>query len=86
MAQAGLLLPKAPRRRQSSRTHEGKVAVGHSDLRWCSDGLEIKCDSGQTRGCPVNRCETTTFAVEPAGLLRPRSDRLASLGGQGAAR
>lgn len=48
MAQAGLLLSNEPRRRQSSRTHEGKVAVGHSDLRWCSDGLEIKCDSGQT--------------------------------------
>lgn len=48
MAQAGLLLPKAPRRRQSSRTHEGRVAVARSDLRWCSDGLEIKCDSGQT--------------------------------------
>ncbi len=28
--------------------HEGRVAVAHSDLRWCSDGLEIKCDSGQT--------------------------------------
>ena len=48
MAQAGLLLPKAPRRRHSSRVHEGRVAVAHSDLRWCSDGLEIKCDSGQT--------------------------------------
>lgn len=56
MAQAGLLLPKAPRRRQCSRTHEGKVAVGHSDLRWCSDGLEIKCDSGQT--------VTATFAKD----------------------
>lgn len=48
MAQARLLLPKAPRRRQSSRVHEGKVAVTQSDLRWFSDGLEIKCDSGQT--------------------------------------
>ncbi|WP_232245779.1 MULTISPECIES: IS3 family transposase [Delftia] len=48
MAQAALLLPKAPRRRQSARTHEGRVAVSRSDLRWCSDGLEIKCDSGQT--------------------------------------
>ena len=48
MAQANLLLPKAPRRRQSSRVHDGKVAVGESDLRWCSDGMEIKCDSGQT--------------------------------------
>ncbi|TSE29695.1 HTH-like domain protein [Tepidimonas taiwanensis] len=48
MAQAGLLLPKAARRRHGSRKHEGSVAVGRSDLRWCSDGLEIKCDSGQT--------------------------------------
>lgn len=56
MAQAGLLLPKAPRRRQSSRVHDGKVAVGQSDRRWCSDGLEIKCDSGQT--------VTATFAKD----------------------
>ena len=47
MRSNGLLLPKAPRRRQSSRPHEGKVAVQHSDQRWCSDGFEIKCDSGQ---------------------------------------
>ncbi|MDQ0570040.1 putative transposase [Variovorax paradoxus] len=48
MSGHALLLPKAPRRRQSSRPHEGKVAVAHSDMRWCSDGFEIKCDSGQT--------------------------------------
>ena len=48
MAGNGLLLPKAPRRRQSSRPHTGKVAVNVSDQRWCSDGFEIKCDSGQT--------------------------------------
>ncbi len=48
MAVHALLLPKAPRRRESSRPHEGKVAVEHSDTRWCSDGFEIKCDSGQT--------------------------------------
>lgn len=56
MAQSNLLLPKAPRRRQSSRVHDGQVAVGHSDLRWCSDGLEIQCDSGQT--------VTATFAKD----------------------
>lgn len=32
MAQAGLLLPKAPRRRQSIRRHEDKVAVGQPDV------------------------------------------------------
>lgn len=56
MAQAGLLLPKAPRRRQSSRPHDGVVAVDRSDLRWCSDGFEIKCDSGET--------VTATFAKD----------------------
>jgi putative transposase len=56
MAEAQLLLPKAPRRSQSSRTHEGKVAVSTSDTRWCSDGFEIKCDSGET--------VTATFAKD----------------------
>lgn len=56
MARAGLLLPKAPHRRQSTRTHEGRVAVARSDLRWCSDGFEVKCDSGQT--------VTATFAKD----------------------
>jgi putative transposase len=56
MRSHGLLLPKAPRRRQFSRPHEGKVAVQRSDQRWCSDGFEIKCDSGQT--------VTATFAKD----------------------
>ena len=48
MAANALLLPKAPRRPQSSRAHTGTVSVQASDTRWCSDGFEIKCDSGQT--------------------------------------
>lgn len=56
MAANGLLLPKAPRRRQSSRPHNGTVAVSTSDTRWCSDGFEIKCDSGET--------VTATFAKD----------------------
>ena len=56
MAGNGLLLPKAPRRRQSSRLHEGRVGVASSDQRWCSDGFEIQCDSGQT--------VTATFAKD----------------------
>ena len=47
MAEATLLLPKTPRRVQSSRAHDGKVAVTQSNVRWCSDGFEIKCDSGE---------------------------------------
>lgn len=56
MAEAKLLLPKAPRRPQSSRLHEGKVAVTASNVRWCSDGFEIKCESGET--------VTATFAKD----------------------
>jgi len=56
MKHQGLLLPRAPRRRASSRPHDGKVAVASSDLRWCSDGFEIKCDSGET--------VTATFAKD----------------------
>lgn len=56
MKQHGLLLPRAPRRKASSRRHEGKVAVLASDVRWCSDGFEIKCDSGET--------VTATFAKD----------------------
>ena len=56
MASNGLLLPRAPRRDHSSRPHEGTVSVPASDLRWCSDGFEIKCDSGQT--------VTTTFTKD----------------------
>jgi hypothetical protein len=56
MAGNGLLLPKAPTRPHSSRLHNGTVAVSTSDTRWCSDGFEIKCDSGQT--------VTTTFAKD----------------------
>lgn len=52
----GLLLPKAPRRKVSSRKHDGVVAVPASDVRWCSDGFEIKCDSGET--------VTATFAKD----------------------
>lgn len=56
MAGNALLLPKAPRRPQSSRQHTGTVSVQASDMRWCSDGFEIKCDSGQT--------VTATFAKD----------------------
>ncbi|MDB5742247.1 MAG: Integrase catalytic region, partial [Polaromonas sp.] len=74
MARNDLLLPKAPRRRQSSRPHTGTVAVSASDRRWCSDGFEIKCDSGQT--------VTATFAKDCCDRRHPG---LARLGRQRAA-
>lgn len=56
MARHRLLLPKAPKRRYSSRVHDGQVSVPMSNMRWCSDGFEIKCDSGET--------VTATFAKD----------------------
>lgn len=47
MKEHRLLLPKAPKRRASSRPHDGKVAVTESNTRWCSDGFEIACENGQ---------------------------------------
>ncbi|HHX0887756.1 TPA: IS3 family transposase [Pseudomonas aeruginosa] len=51
-----LLLPKGRSPRPPSRRHEGRVAVGQSDQRWCSDGFEFHCDNGE----PVR----TTFALD----------------------
>ena len=31
----------------AERRHDGRVAVDHPDTRWCSDGFEIGCDSGE---------------------------------------
>lgn len=56
MAEHALLLPKAPKRTASSRRHDGTVAVTTSNTHWCSDGFEIKCDSGET--------VTATFAKD----------------------
>ena len=27
--------------------HDGKIAVDRSNLRWCSDGFELACDTGE---------------------------------------
>ena len=64
MAQANLLLPKAPRRRQSSRVHDVQVTVRCSDQRCSCDGLVIKCDSGQTMTATFakNCCESEKMA------------------------
>ena len=47
MKEHHLLLPKVPKRRVSSRPHDGKVAVSKLNMRWCSDGFEIACENGQ---------------------------------------
>ena len=42
----GLLLPRSPRR-GADRRHDGHIGVERSDLRWCSDALEIAADNGE---------------------------------------
>ena len=59
MARHQLLLPKAPKRRHSGRVHDDQVSVPMSNMRLCSDGFEIKCDSGETL--------TATFAKDCCG-------------------
>jgi putative transposase len=45
MEQAGLLLQAHTGR--PTQTHDGKIITLKSNLRWCSDGFEIKCWSGE---------------------------------------
>lgn len=46
MRKHGLLLARHSGRRRA-RLHEGEVATLHSNVRWCSDGLEFACWSGE---------------------------------------
>jgi putative transposase len=45
MKRAGLLLRKHGARPE--RAHDGKVITLASDMRWCSDGFEIRCWNGE---------------------------------------
>ncbi|HHN8383993.1 TPA: IS3 family transposase [Klebsiella quasipneumoniae] len=47
MRQNALLLERKPAIQPSKRAHTGKVAVGESNQRWCSDGFEFNCDNGE---------------------------------------
>ena len=45
----GLLLKElAPTVSGQAREHNGKISVEKSDQRWCSDGFEFKCLSGES--------------------------------------
>ena len=50
MRQNALLLERKPAIPPSKRAHRGKVAVGESNQRWCSDGFEFSCDNGENCG------------------------------------
>ncbi len=47
MRQNALLLERKPAIPPSKRAYTGKVAVGESNQRWCSDGFEFRCDNGE---------------------------------------
>ncbi len=40
-----LLLRRSGQRRDTRR-HDGRIAVDQSNVRWCSDGFEFRCDDG----------------------------------------
>ena len=46
MKRHGLLLARHTGRRRL-REHDGQVATLHSNIRWCSDGLEFTCRNGE---------------------------------------
>ncbi len=43
----GLLLQRRTMPARPERRHDGKVAVPNSNLRWCSDGFEFRCENGE---------------------------------------
>jgi transposase InsO family protein len=45
MDEHGLLLQRYTGRPTDTRSHDGKIAVERSNMRWCSDGFEIACDN-----------------------------------------
>ena len=48
MKRNGLIFPRnAPGRRDEDR-HKGRIITFCSDLRWCSDALEVRCFNGET--------------------------------------
>ncbi|AUY94022.1 IS3 family transposase (plasmid) [Escherichia coli] len=47
MRQNALLLERKTAVPPSKRAHTGKVAVKESNQRWCSDGVEFRCDNGE---------------------------------------
>lgn len=42
-----LLLERKSADNNHKRAHKGRVAVAESNRRWCSDGVEFRCDNGE---------------------------------------
>jgi putative transposase len=71
MRDGGLLLPRHTGR--VSRAHDGKVMTPRSDMRWCSDGFEIRCWDGDRVhvAFALDCCdrEIIAWVAKPAHLL-----------------
>lgn len=55
MAAHGLLVPRAPKRRESSRRHDGTVAVAKSNQRWFRKAYRSCREALRQRGCAAGR-------------------------------
>jgi putative transposase len=53
MRDNNLLLPHRSLHGNDTQTHDGRVAVDESDIRWCSDGFEIACRNKVACPCDV---------------------------------
>jgi len=47
MREHGLLLQRHTGRPPDTRSHDGRIAVDRSNVRWCSDGFEVSCENGE---------------------------------------
>lgn len=75
MREEGWLLYRHGEKPVDTRKHEGKVAVKESDVRWCSDGLELSCDNGEkVRAAFALDCcdrEVMIWLPRPKASMRP---------------
>ena len=74
-----LLLHIRPARPHIERRHDGNVAVPRSNQRWCSDGLEFRCDNGE----PLRRDVMLAAVDHRFGILRKAPVPIESLSDNG---
>jgi putative transposase len=55
----GLLLERRPRHAQSTRGHDGEVAVERSNARGCSDAFKFRCGDGSPLRVILDRTVAT---------------------------
>lgn len=71
MRRHGLLLERRARHAPPTRRHDGKVAVDRSNVRWCSDSFEFRCDDGAPLRvvCALDCCdrEAMSWAATTSG-------------------